>query len=291
MAISSNRYDRLYSEFKLALSQTKADDLRTWGRESSARLPKIALRRVKNLSGLVVRLTKATGKELVDAYGAWRRGKFGAHVGDRTAAGIDGSIGFAAGISNAAVAVGSTLFADPKKNAPDVFALALGFYMGSGGVDGNGGIPDTDLMLGIGWHRSVFTHSIISGIVVEGAILAVADFADVVCAKLPVSARDPFWDQLVATKRRIANSLVMGTSAGIAYHLSVDATVQPAPYHDWPFSMPIEGHQTVMGLNAAAEGLDSLPQENTTGQKVVSGVKVVGSYVHGAITNLINDRR
>jgi len=286
--VSISRQERIYGEFKLALSQTRADDLRTWGRESSARLPKIALRRVKNLGGLVVRLTKATGKELVDAYGAWRRGKFGMHVGDRTAAGIDGSIGVAAGISNAAVAVGSTLFADPKKNAPDVFALALGFYMGSGGVDGNGGIPDTDLALGIGWHRSVFTHSIISGIVVEGAILAVADFADVVCAKLPVSERDPFWDQLVETKRRIANGLVKGTSAGIAYHLGVDATLQPGTYHGLPFELRQEVHNSLFALNGIAEGIDVGHKEQTPGKRVVKFAAGAGNYVRGAIANLAN---
>jgi hypothetical protein len=276
MSAASGRQQKLYQELRIALAKTKSEDLMAWGRASAARLPGIAGRRVKNLGRLVGRLAKATRKELTDAYEAWRKGKFGAHLGNRSAAGIDASIATTSQIASAIVATGKALFADPKKNAPDVFALAFGFYAGSGGIDGNGGIPDTDLALGIGWHRSVFTHSIIAGTVAEGAILALADLAQVVCDKLPASGRDPFWDQLVHAKDRLASQLAAGTSAGIAYHLAVDATVQAAPYKDLPFSMPMEGHQTLMGLNALAEGLDTTHKTETTGQKVVSGIKTAG---------------
>jgi len=51
--------------------------------------------------------------------------------------------------------------------------------------------------------------------------------------------------------------LAAGASAGIAYHLLVDAYIQPAPYHSLPLSMPIEGHQVAMAANGAAERLDA----------------------------------
>ncbi len=272
------RQAKLYRELRSALSKTDARDLVAWGRASAARLPRIAARRVKNLGALVSRVAKGTTEEFWDALAAWRDGRFGKHSGDRIAAGIDASIATVGQISEAIVATGKALFDDPKKNVPDVFALALGFYAGSGGLDGDGGIPDSDLALGIGWHRSVFTHSIISGVVVEGAILALADLADVVCEKLPPSERDPFWGQLVKSKDRIAQQLTVGTSAGIAYHLGVDATIQPAAYHDLPFSMPMEAHQVLMGANAVAEGLDAVHKPETPGRRVVDIVSKAGDY-------------
>jgi hypothetical protein len=165
-----------------------------------------------------------------------------------------------------------------------VFALAMGFYAGSGGLDGDGGIPDTDLALGVGWHRSLFTHSIIAGTVAEGAILALADLADVVIRQLPTHQRDPFWDRLAVTKDRLAHQLAVGTSAGIAYHLAVDATLQPAPYHGMPLAMPMEAHQALMGMNALAEGADSIAKRHTIGSRTVRVVSDMGGAVSGFVS-------
>ncbi len=140
-------------------------------------------------------------------------------------------------------------------------------------MDGNGGVPDTDITIfGIGDHRSLFTHSIIAGIVVEGAILALADLAGIVCDKLPPGERSEFWDQISRTKDQIAHHLAAGTSAGIAYHLAVDATLQPAAYKDLPLSMPMEAHQALFALNAAVEAQDASKRVETTGEKVVGAV-------------------
>jgi hypothetical protein len=285
MPASSIQQDKLSQELRTALAKTSADDLMAWGHASAARLSAIAARRVKNLGALASTVVMAVIREISGTVVAWKQDRLGEHLGDRTAAGIDASIATVSQIANAIAATGKALFDDPKKNAPDLFAVALGFYAGSGGLDANGGVPDSDLALGIGWHRSIFTHSIIADTVVEGAILGLADLAGVVCDKLPASERDPFWDKLVETKDRIALQLAAGTSAGIAYHLAVDATIQPAPYHDLPFAMPMEGHQTLMGLNALAEGLDATHKTETTGQKVVSGIKTAaGAVVDSAVT-------
>lgn len=265
----ANRQERLFDELKFALGKTQAVELKYWGRQSASRLPDIATRRIRNLGGLLASVTKFTGKELLDALRAMSQGRFGEHFGNRSAAAIDGVLDLAARIRNATSAMGSALFSDPKANAPGVLALALGFLAGSGGTDANGGIPDADLALGIGWHRSPFTHSIIAGIVVEGAILALADLSTVIHDKLP-RQHDPFWDSLAAAKDSIAERLAQGASAGIAYHLGVDATLQPGAYHDLPINMPMEAHQTLLAMNAAAEGLDVKNKGMTKGQMVVS---------------------
>ena len=54
----------------------------------------------------------------------------------------------------------------------------------------------------------------------------------------------------------MTNAAVKGSGVGIAYHLGIDATLQPAAYHDLPFAASMDVHQAIMGSNALAEGLD-----------------------------------
>jgi len=277
------RQERLLSELKTALAVTRQEDLKDWGSRSAAQLPVIATRRVKNLGTLLSSLARFSGNELRNAVRAIGEGRFGKHLGNRTAAAIDGSIDVTNRVGITVSAFSSALKGDPKSNAPGVLALAMGFLAGSGGVDGNGGIPDSDLALGIEWHRSPFTHSIIAGIVVEGAILALVDLTGVIHDKLP-AGYDPFWDKLLVAKESIALRFTQGASAGIAYHLGVDATLQPGAYHDLPVSMPMEAHQTLLAMNALAEGVD-VSHKQTTGQKIVnqsSGVAQDGFKAIGA---------
>ena len=256
---------RLFDELKLALSLTTAEDLKAWGATSAKRLPAIGKRRIRNFGHMVHGVASFAGREIGGVIKAWRKGNTLEHLGQRTEAGFDETIDFGKRTWIGIETVTRAISDDPRKNAPGVLALALGFVAGSGGMDGNGGIPDTDITLfGIGDHRSILTHSIIAGMVVEGAILALADLAGIVCDKLPIGQRSQFWDTLSQTKDEIASQLAIGTSAGIAYHLAVDATLQPAAYKDFPISMPMEAHQTLFGLNAVVEGSDVVSRGKTT---------------------------
>lgn len=273
--MTTTHQEKLFHELKTALAGTNSADLKAWGGRSAAQLPFITARRVKNLGALVSSIVRFTGKELVDAVRAISEGRSGAHFSNRSAAAMDGSIEIKNRVTKTASAISSALYSDPKSNAPGVLALATGFLAGSGGMDANGGIPDSDLALGIGWHRSPFTHSIIAGAVVEGAILALVDLTGVIHDKLP-PGYDPFWDKLLVAKENIAARLSEGASAGIAYHLGVDATLQPGAYHGLPISMPMEAHQALLAANAAAEGIDTVNKKKTAlamGQSVVSGVR------------------
>ena len=210
-------------------------------------------------------------------------------VGQRTTAGIDTTLDFGKHTWRTLELVSKAVLDDPKKNAPGVLALALGYVAGSGGVDGNGGIPDTDIAIfGIGDHRSLFTHSIIAGIVVEASILALADLPGIVCDKLPTGQRSEFWEQISTTKDQIATQLSAGASAGIAYHLAVDATLQPAAYKDLPFSMPMEAHQMLFVLNATVEGNDITGRVRTLGEKAVAAVSNGFSAIGSGVRTLFN---
>lgn len=132
-------------------------------------------------------------------------------------------------------------------------------------------------MAGVGAHRSPLTHTIVAGIVVEGLLLALADLSAEVHGRLPIE-HDPLWDGLARIGRPLTRSLAIGTSAGLVYHLLVDALVQPGAYHDLPLSMPLEAHQTVLAINGVAEGVDASVRAGFKGPtRIVLGEPPEGS--------------
>lgn len=267
----ASRVGRLQDELGHALSGLERATLKSWGKRSATRLLILAGRRMGGLAQLASLLGRAGGGELIGLFSATQDGRLMTHVGDRTAAAIDGTLSIGRDSLRLIAQVARNLLRNPKANAPVVLGALLGFEAGSGGLDGNGGIPDLDLLGGIGAHRSLLTHSIISGIVVEGLLLALADLAAEIHGKLP-AAHDPIWDGLARIGRPLTNSLAIGTSAGLAYHLLVDALVQPAPYHGMPFGMPMESHQTIMAANGIAEGNDAWQRARKSGREVVFDV-------------------
>jgi hypothetical protein len=236
-----------------AISRSDQAMLSQWGNRTAGRFIMLAGRRISTLSDLITRLGHAGSTELKGFLAALRQSRFNNHLGNRTAAAIDGSIGLARDASRLVSGIGNALLVDPKGNAPKVLSGFLGFYAGSGGIDGDGGIPDLDLLAGIDAHRSILTHSILAGVVAEGLLLAIVDLASEVHDRLPLD-HDPLWDKLAESASPLTGALTAGASAGIAYHLLVDAFIQPAPYHGLPLEMSMEAHQGIMGANGATEG-------------------------------------
>jgi len=284
--MEGERLRRLLDELAFALSRTDRDILARWGSRSARRFVLLGGRRVGALAGLASSVGKAGWAELRGLLQAAREGRTGNRLGDRAAAAIDGSIALARDGARLLGGIGQALMDDPQSNAPKVMAAFLGFYAGSGGVDGDGGIPDLDLLAGIDAHRSILTHSILAVVVAEGLLLAAADLSGEIHDRLPVD-RDPLWDRLAQAARPLTEALAAGTSAGIAYHLLWDAAIEPAPYKDLPVAMSLEAHAALMGANAAAEGayaagllhkrepvtLHQGPQAGaSTGRKVVDSI-------------------
>ena len=119
-------------------------------------------------------------------------------------------------------------------------------------------------------------------------MLALVDLAAEIHSRLPHD-HDPLWEGLARIGRPFAESMSISLSAGIAWHLLFDAGIQPAPYHDLPFSMPIEAHQAVFAANGITEGVDALTRadramqgpasleaetspQQTTGERVVDNI-------------------
>jgi hypothetical protein len=288
--ISASRAALLYSELAFALSRLESEALKGWGTRSASRLLMLTGRRVGGLAKLATMLGRAGFDELACAFLATRQRRLSTHVGDRAAAAIDGTISLGRDGIRLMAGVARALVRDPKAMAPTVLGGLLGFSAGSGGLDANGGIPDLDLLVGIGAHRSPLTHTIIAGIVAEGLLLALADLAAEVHGKLP-HGHDPLWDGLAQVGRPLTQSLAIGTSAGLAYHLLVDALIQPAALHGLPVEMPLEGHQTIMAASGLAEGANAAgqpgrrsPVEIVVGgpPQISTGRQMVDAVAHAA---------
>lgn len=296
---SDTRAARCGDELRFALGRMESANLKAWGKRSALRLLMLAGQRVGGLARLATLLARSGGGELSGLFTALKQRRFATHVGDRTAAAIDVTLAIGREGSRLLTGIAKSLLNDPKKNAPAVLGAVLGFSAGSGGLDANGGIPDLDLLAGIGAHRSPLSHTIIAGIVVEGLLLAIADLAAEVHGRLPQD-HDPLWDSLARIGRPLAENLALGTSAGLAWHLLADAFVQPGTYHDLPFAMPQEGHQVVLAVNGVAEGMHAAQRashstptnveydvrsEKSTGRRVVDTVSQAASDAAMAIAN------
>lgn len=280
------RLSRLRNELRFALSRTDAVVLREWGGRAAGRLVRLTGQRIGALTQLAKFLGQGAFSEAKGFGRAIRTHGFGRHLGDRTAAAIDGTIGFTRSGASLARSISNALVDNPKDNAPKVMAAFLGFYAGSGGVDGDGGIPDLDLLAGIDAHRSLLTHSILAGVLAEGLLLALVDLAGKIGDRLPLD-HDPLWDRLAEAGSPLSGALSAGASAGIAYHLLWDAGIEPAAYHGLPFEMSMEAHVGLMAANGTAEAAyvasrsrdvgpvtytQGAPAEASTGRKFVEAV-------------------
>jgi len=257
LVITASRQDQLIDELRYAIESIPRSELTAWG----SRLPTIMLtvtrRRGTNLKELTMWVGSFVRGESTNWFQAYNRGEGWQHFVTRGNVAKTTSASALYSARNLIKKYSSDLSRSPEKEAPKLIALILGFLAGSGGIDGDGGVPDLDLLGGIGAHRSIFTHSIISGIVFETIILGVADLARTVHGHLP-AAHDPLWDKLAVESESVIPSLIQGLSAGIAYHLGVDSTIDGAGvYRDLPVSAHQDIHQTITGVNAVAEGVDA----------------------------------
>lgn len=255
---------RLVAELSIALESTPREELERWAARIPRTMGEVTLRRGTNFLSLgkgIGRALAHEGRKLLDAY---RRGSFTEHLTKR-AEELKTSGAKALEDARSAIArLYALLRSDPKNEAPRFAAMLFGFLLGSGGVDGDGGVPDLDLLGGIGEHRSIFTHSIVAGVVIETLLLSLHDLTTTVYANLP-PAHDPVWEKLIAGNEQMLLGLAQGISAGIAYHLGVDATLDDGgTLRELPMAVAAETHQTIIAANAAVEATDAVRRPTTT---------------------------
>ena len=126
----------LYDELVIALKMTTKDDFLDWGKEVFLLLPKLFFRRVKNLAKLVISIPLWLCSQTKDIAVATCKGELKEYVSDKKEAITEK--GLAA--YNSCVDLLKLVLSDPIKYVPDLFLVSLGFWVGSGGMDGDGGI-------------------------------------------------------------------------------------------------------------------------------------------------------
>lgn len=261
----NSRFERMAQELQFAIRHTSGQDMAGLMAHLASDGGSALVRRVNGLVGLAGKLVGGTPSELKDMIGAYGADRLATHLGGR--------VGKASGTTVRAVSNGvkslsslvNDLRTNPSEAGPKLLVLVLSSVAVSGGADGNGGVPDMDIpLMGIGAHRSPFTHSIIVGSALEAALLFLTRIVLSTHKNLPVK-HDPLWEGIAQQSVNILRSAGKGASIGLAYHLMVDAVVQPGAYHGVPFDMPIEAHQAIMGGNSVSEATAtrSFPDEET----------------------------
>lgn len=262
---SDNRQQRIVSELRVAIAGTSGKQMAAWGGRSGRHLVGSGLRRAGNLWSLAKNVGDAAANEV-------RYVKDSSCTSEYALTRANTAVSQWNAVKLASVSAWQNLHAYSRKNpaeaATRLVLLCFGFSIGSGGLDGDGGIPDTDWSL-MGTHRSIFTHSIIAGMVVEVAVAALVDLISTIHGNLPED-HDPVWDSIKAGSSSL-NMFALGASAGIAYHLGIDATIDgDGRYVDLPFSTTQETHQAIAAVNAITEGLDAVSRQCKWGDTVAT---------------------
>lgn len=278
--MTSVKQTQLVEELRVALGRTPPSDLAEWGKRSAKRFVSTGVKRVTGFGSLLATITTLSADELTRAISAMNDRTFGEYASDRA--------GKAQQLVTLVVERGQSAFdlaaktfeSRPSEAATHLLSLVVGFYCGSGG-DGDGGIPDLDLLAGIGAHRSIFTHSIIAGTFVETAVMSLVDLIQVVHAQLPPRHND-FWDSMLRHAEIGGSTFVSGASIGIATHLGVDTMLDGfTPYKDLPIELPQFAHELLMGLNAGMEGVHGV-------RRYGQDVEQLGAKVDGSETSRVD---
>ena len=254
--IHFSRYQQLKWELRYALDSTEKDELKRWAKSTVLVFPNVTVKRAKNLAkitGGAARGTLAEARNLIKASVEWR---FCSYAKKRSADLSVFTFESYQDILNLSKTIKNMLRMNPKKTGIQMFLAVTGFNVGGGGIDGDGGIPDLDLLISIGHHRSILTHSVLPMIIIEGVFISLIGLVNIVHNNLP-SAHDPLWDEIKCNNESVLESFYTGMSLGLAYHLGIDGTIQGGgSYNNFPFSMPNLGHRLIAGINSLTELID-----------------------------------
>ena len=250
------RSENIAAEAKYALARIDSRQIKRLSLVFPVLLSRALTRRIDNIGNI----GKSIGTSLYEEAKEVKEAYKNEHIKNHLKEMISNSIHKIEGVSKSSYtflkSIIKTIRTDPKEKIPALIAGVLGFEMASGGLDGDGGMPDLDLALGIAEHRSLLTHSILMGSVVEAAVLTTVILGMQLKTNMPQN-HDPVWDKLDLDNSELIQALLIGTSTGMAYHMGIDTTVDGGGTYAAIEGMPLEVHQIIMGLNAFAEGLNA----------------------------------
>jgi len=260
--IHDKRAKALFKEFKHAWDKCPNAEKVKWCKDSVVLFGKVTVRRGKGFFGAAKNIAKAAGKGVLNFGEAVQKKRTTKHLSEQKDKLVGGTKQIYKTSTTVLKNVVFLLKNNPKEAGPLLFLGVLGFFCGAGfqigekaWFDIDGGAPDLDLYGGIGNHRSIFTHSIISAAIIESMVFSTVRAANITYKYLP-EGHDSFWDK-IDTFGEWGHAFASGACTGIAYHLLLDGTLDGnKAYVDLPFSMPMEGHNALFVANAAAEAID-----------------------------------
>ncbi|HMM38075.1 MAG TPA: hypothetical protein PKB11_04895 [Desulfovibrio sp.] len=249
----NDRHAVFLSELKVAVQGMRQDELQSWSMGIIRNLGVNSCRRAENFYELSKAIIVNTSREAVLFAKHAARRELNSYIKDRALKTAE----IAKSVGAKAKAITNALRSNPSQGALQLATFALGFQAGSGGLDGDGGIPDLDLVIGdIGDHRSIVTHSVAIGILIDTVILSLIELIEMAYVHLP-EKHSLIWDKSALQAGHVLAGFSAGTSLGLAYHFFVDSMIDTGKaYADLPFSMPMEAHQLVQFANASIELAD-----------------------------------
>ncbi|WP_373708489.1 hypothetical protein [Kaistella sp.] len=131
------------------------------------------------------------------------------------------------------------------------------FFASAGGEDFEGGIPDSDLNIGIGFHRHILSHSIIIGFLVEFLMRAGIEVINKTYKDLPAE-HHKFWDNANQYINKHKGTAIGSMWAGICVHLIKDSGILGhgmKPYNGIPLELSNATHQGIFAGNGALSGI------------------------------------
>ena len=288
---SDTRTHRMLKELAHVCKHAPPHEISTWVRATALRFGRSLSTRVGRVVDFGVLVLEVCGREVIDLTGALIDGRAMDHLSSRRKAISEEAASKTREIIGTAKPLVVAFQEDPAKVGPAILVGSLAAITVSGGFDGDGGAPDLDIaLLGIEAHRSLFTHSIVAGAIIETGLLSLVDLIQRAHGYLPPQ-HDPLWDTIKGRSACLGDAAARGASVGLAYHLGIDGLVQPAPYHDIPFSAPLEVHQGILTVNAAAEAGSAVHGPSTLGSANGDSKKrdwnAIGVSVAAAITAVL----
>lgn len=145
----------------------------------------------------------------------------------------------------------------------DILVAWAMFWATAGGRDMEGGLPDSDLALGIGAHRNLFSHTILIGLAAELSFRTALELLEALIRRMPAD-RHPLWQEVDRAARRHSGAAFSGLWAGLGAHLLKDAGLFAArtkPYSGLRIRMPMWGHQGMLFANGATSEVFALSHE------------------------------
>ncbi len=256
--ISEKRAQTLYSEFVFAWNNTSKEEKLKWSKETAKIFGKVTLRRLKGFTIAVGKLAGAIGLETFEFGKSIYKNEAKSYIIDRKTKAYK-YVKDSGEKSKSIIKDTLTLLkTNPNEAGPALFLGIIGFFAGSGGFDANEGIPDLDIAVGgIGNHRSIFFHSIISAAVLETMVYSTILASKTIHKNLPEN-HDPFWDK-ASGYEKWTEAFLSGACIGIAYHLLIDGTIQGnKAYTDLPIKgLSMETHNAILVSNSMAEFIDA----------------------------------